>query len=171
MTEEQKMLACSLYRKRARKILFGFLVETVLITALLEFLVVFLGKNSEPELLVFIGVLSVIALTAIRIRDIVYMVKLFSAAAYISKNDMKMLLAAPSGFYKSMAQRLLSRYNITPDMARFTLDGKEHKAMIRNMLRLDKGSRQLLVFRGGRVFAVPAVFMKELAKQAKQREI
>ncbi len=171
MTEEQKSLACSLYRKRAWKITLGFLAELVIVTALLEFLIVFLGKNREPSLLVFVGVMFVVVLTAIRIRDVVYVVKLFSAAAYISKNDMEMLLVAPSGFYKSMAQRLLSRYNITPDMARFTLDGKEHKAMIRNMLRLDKGSRQLLVFRGGKVFAVPAVFMKELAKQAKQREI
>ena len=106
MTEEQKTLACSLYRKRARKILLGFLAETVLITALLEFLVVFLGKNSEPELLVFIGVMIVVVMTAIRIRDVVYAAKLFSAAAYISKNDMEMLLVSPSGFYKSMAQRV-----------------------------------------------------------------
>lgn len=171
MTEEQKMLACGLYRKRARKILLIFLADVVLFTALLEFVAVFIGKNSAPEILIFIGLLSVVSLVVIRIRDVVYMVKLFSAAAYISKNDMEMLLAAPSGFYKSIAQQLRRRHNLDPDMARFTLDGKEYKAMIRNMLQLDKGSRELLVFRGGKVFAVPAVFMEELAKQAKQREI
>lgn len=158
-------------QKKAWKITFGFLAEVVLVTALLEFLIVFLGKNSEPSLLVFVGVMFVVVLTAIRIRDVVYAAKLFSAAAYISKHDMEMLLVTPSGFYKSLAQILLSRHNLNEDMARFTLDGKEYKAMIRNMLRLDKGSRPLLVFRGGKVFAVPVIFMEELAKQAKQREI
>lgn len=128
------------------------------------------GKNDEPSLLIFVAVMFILFFLVINIRDVLYAAKSFAAASYISRHDTDMLLVTPNGFYKSIALRLFTRYPLDADMARYTLDGKERTAMIRNMLRLDKGSRQLLVFRGvdnGKVYAVPAIYMKELARQAK----
>lgn len=170
MSEEQKAIACGLYKKRARKITLRLAAEAVLVTAILEFLIVFLGKNDEPSLLIFVAVMFILFFLVINIRDVLYAAKSFAAASYISRHDTDMLLVTPNGFYKSIALRLFTRYPLDADMARYTLDGKERTAMIRNMLRLDKGSRQLLVFRGvdnGKVYAVPAIYMKELARQAK----
>lgn len=142
------------------------LLVVLFATALLVVVMGTLGEMDFEDLLPLAVIFGGFFLIT-QLKGFLFAAKMFWSASYISRHSMECYKLHAQNYSRSLASYLeLGRLH-WKDKAEFVLDGKKYHTYIYYMLRDDRSSDLLLVFRDtqapGKVFAIPAVYIKEIS--------